>query len=89
MDPIADALPPEQARELSLLSRLMYESREHRQMVLAAAGAPDEDSLLARIRAGDTPEHPAYEQYLAARILDDTQRAARAAMTDFLREVNT
>lgn len=87
MDPIAKALPPEQARELSLISRLMYESREHRQSVLAAAGARDEDSLLARIRAGETAEHPAYEHYLAARILGDTQQAAREAMSDFLREV--
>lgn len=88
MDPIADALPPEEALGLSLLARLMYESREHRRMVLAAVGATDEADLLARIRSGEVAEHPAYEHYLAARILADTQQAARHAMTDVLQEVN-
>lgn len=88
MDPIADALPPQEALELSLLARLMYESREHRRMVLAAVGATDEADLLTRISSGEIAEHPAYEHYLAARILGDTQQAARHVMTEVLQEVN-
>ena len=86
MDPITSALPPEQAREISLISRLMYESREHRQMVLDSAGARDEDSLLARIRAGDTDEHPAYEQYLSLCILADLHAQVRSDLADRVKE---
>lgn len=88
MDPIYAHLRPGQAMELSLISRLMYESREHRRIVLDAMGAPDEAGLLERIRTGAIAEHPAYEHYLAARILDDTHQAARQVMTGMLTEVN-
>ncbi len=84
MDPFGSTLPPEEAMELSLLSRLMYESREHRRMVLDAAGVAHEQDLLDRIARGDTAEHPAYEHYLAARILDETHHAARSVMTELL-----
>lgn len=85
MDPFGSTLPPDEAMELSLLSRLMYESREHRRMVLDAAGVSHEQDLLDRISRGDTAEHPGYEHYLAARILGDTQQAARNVMTELLK----
>jgi hypothetical protein len=87
MNPIYDALPPDAAAELQPLSRLIYETRENRRAVLETVGASDEQELLNRIAAGDVAEHPAYEHYLAARILADTHQAARAALNSGLKEV--
>ncbi|TAH43878.1 MAG: hypothetical protein EYC67_14265 [Betaproteobacteria bacterium] len=88
MDPIYDRLPPEAAMQAQQLARLIYEARENRRQVLDAAGAPDEQTLLQRIADGDAAEHPAYEHYLAARILADTHQAARAALNELLQEAN-
>ena len=88
MNPIYGALTPEVALELEPLSRLVYEARETRRQVLDAVGASDEASLLARIAAAEIGEHPAYEHYLAARILADTHEAARKAVAAPLHEVN-
>lgn len=85
---IYDALPPEAAPELERLARLVYETREHRRAVLQAVGAADEQALLQRIIDGGIDEHPAYEHYLAARILADTHQAAREAMAISLKELN-
>lgn len=79
-------LDPNAAAELDQLSRLIYELREHRNAVLQAHGANDEEELLARIRRGAIAEHPAYEHYLAARILADTREAVRAAVAGRLQE---
>lgn len=89
MNPIYDALPPDVATELQPLSRLIYETRENRRQVLQAFDAQDEASLLTRITSGELAEHPAYEHYLAARILADTQEAARGVLNERLKEVNT
>ena len=43
---------------------------------------------LARIAAGEIDEHPAYEHYLAARILADTHAAARQVVGSKLQEIN-
>lgn len=88
MDPIFDDLPPETAMQVQLASRLSYETRENRRLVLEAVGVADEAELLANIVAGRIAEHPAYEHYLAACILRDTHAAARQAMTQALNEVN-
>jgi chromosome condensin MukBEF complex kleisin-like MukF subunit len=88
MEPIFDHLPPEQALETQQLARLIYETREHRRQVLDATGAATEDELLARVARGEIAEHPAYEHYLAARILADTHQAARAAMAQALKEAS-
>ena len=80
MSTIYDELSADQAMELSLVARLMYESRENRRMVLSAMNVSDEADLLDNIRTGAIAEHPAYEHYLAARILSDTQQAARQVM---------
>jgi len=87
-NPIYEALPPDAALELEQIARLIYESREHRRKVLNAVGAEDEPTLLDRIARGDIDEHPAYEHYLAARILGDTHEAARQVMAATLKEVN-
>lgn len=88
MDDFFRNLDPDSALEAGQLARLAYELREHRRVVLQAHDAADEAVLLERIRAGAVDEHPGYESYLAARILDDTHAAARAALAACLGRVN-
>lgn len=88
MNPIQDTLGPEQAMEVEQLARLIYETRENRRQVLDALGAQDEAALLARIVGGELDEHPAYEHYLAARVLASTHEAARTTMAALLQEAN-
>ncbi len=83
-----ERLNPSDAYDLQLMSRITFETREHRQNVLAAMNVEDEETLLARIISGEVDEHPAYEHYLAARILGDTHEAARNGMIERLREIN-
>ncbi len=83
MDPLYEALEPEQATEVSQLARVMYEAREHRRQILEEYHTDDPAELLARVAAlaaAGEAEHPAYEHYLAVCILDDTRNAARTLM---------
>lgn len=79
-------LPHTEAVEIEQLSRLIYELREHRKGVLGLDGAADAAALLERIAQAAVPEHPAYEHYLAARILADLHATARAVLAERLRE---
>lgn len=82
-----ESLEAEVADELEQLSRLMYELRDNRNTVLAPYRTDDAAALLARIEAGEVDEHPGYEHYLSARILDDTREAVRAVLRERLKEV--
>lgn len=82
------SIDPEEAAEIDILSRLAYELRENRSAILRSHGAEDEAALLQKIRTGVVGEHPAYELYLAARILADTRETVRAAVGERLKEAN-
>lgn len=82
-----DTIEPEVAAEFEQLSRLMYELRENRNTVLAPYRTDDAAALLARIQAGDVDEHPGYEHYLSARILDATRETVRTVLREGLKEV--
>lgn len=75
-----DKLPFETAADMERLSRLMYELRENRKTLLAQYEAADAAALLAGIAGGRIAEHPAYEHYLGARILDATHDTIRAQL---------
>lgn len=81
-------VPYETATEIEHLSRLAYELRENRDAILKHHGADNEAALLQSIQRGEVAEHPAYEHYLAARILADTRAAVRAALVARLQEAN-
>lgn len=76
------------AEEIQQLSKLMYELRENYNGVLKLHGAEDEAALLLLIQDGTTAEHPAYEHYLAARILADTRETVRTIVGERLKEAN-
>lgn len=76
------------ATELELLSKLIYELRENHNAVLKLYGAADEVALLQHIQDGAVAEHPAYEHYLAARILADTRETVRTVVAERLNEAN-
>jgi len=81
-------LEQDAATELELLSRLIYELRENHRAVLQPYGAADAAALLRHIQDGEVAEHPAYEHYLAARILADTRETARTVLAERLNEAN-
>ncbi|ODV04582.1 MAG: hypothetical protein HZY77_04245 [Thiobacillus sp.] len=84
-----ESVPFETATEIEQLARLTYELRENCNTVLQFHGVPDEAALLQKIQRGEVAEHPAYEHYLAARILADTRETARAALAERLKEANS
>lgn len=79
---------PETASELDQLSRLIYELRENHNAILRPYGAADAPALLQQIETGTTAEHPAYEHYLAARIITDTRETVRTLIAERGREAN-
>lgn len=81
-------LEPDEAAEIEQLSRLVYELRENRNAVLKPYGAEDEAALLQKIQTGAVDEHPAYEHYLAARVLADTRETVRAMVGERLKKAN-
>jgi hypothetical protein len=88
MDSFFKNLGYDAATELESLSRLIYELRENRNAILKPYGAADETALLRQIQGGAVAEHPAYEHYLAARILADTREIVRTMVGEGLQEAN-
>ncbi len=82
-----EGVDPELAEEIQSLSRLIYQLRENRKAILDGYGVADDAAMLECIRTGSATEHPGYEHYLAARILDDTREAVRSALAERLKEV--
>lgn len=73
-------LDPDTAQDVEQLSRAIYELRESRKQVLAEAGCEDEAAVLNAIRNGSIAEHPGYELYLAARVMDQAREDVRLAL---------
>lgn len=80
-------LTPEDVLTLDQMSRLLIELRENRGHVLARHGVADEAVLLERIRAGEVPEHPAYEDYLGASNITATREAIRARFKQYMQDM--
>ncbi len=70
-------IPYEQATQLESLSRLAYELRENRKLILQKHGVAEETELRERIVSGAVDEHGSYEDYLSAKILEQAKEAVR------------
>lgn len=88
MDEFFANLPYEDALDIEQATKAIYALREQRGKLLAGLGVADEAALLARIASGELDEHPAYEQFLSAGILDATREALRRALAGELVQLN-
>lgn len=88
MDDFFNPFPIDMALEMEQLARLVFETRQAHRQILTHYDVIDEAALLARIQAGLQAEHPAYEHYLAARILAQTHQTARQALSERTQEAN-
>jgi hypothetical protein len=70
-------LPYDQATQLESLSRLAFELRENRKLILQKHGVSEETELHERIVSGSTEEHDGYEDYLGAKILAQARETVR------------
>lgn len=61
----------------ALYARTLYRLRESRKALLKQYEVSDEQQLLDRIRSGEVAEHPAYEHYLSALILEQGRMQLR------------
>lgn len=77
-------VPSEAAVQMDALSRLIYDLREDRKLLLKQYDAADEAELLAKITSGEVAEHPAYDHYLGAKMLADTRETIREQLRELL-----
>ncbi len=75
-----DCLDHDTAMDVENLSRAIYELRESRKRVLAEAGCEDTAQMLSHIQAGKLANHPGYEWYLAARVMEQAREDVRMAL---------
>ena len=61
----------------SLYAKTLYRLREGRKALLNRYGVEEEPQLLAKIRAGEVGEHPAYDHYLGALIMEQGRMQLR------------
>jgi hypothetical protein len=61
----------------TLYAKTLYRLRESRKALLNQYGVNDEQQLLERIRSGEVAEHPTYEHYLSALILEQGRMQLR------------
>jgi hypothetical protein len=80
-------LATDDAERLDRLAKLNAHLRDNRAALLAQYLVADEAVLLEKVRAGEVPEHPAYDHYLAARLVQQMRQSVRAELDDLLRKV--
>jgi hypothetical protein len=68
----------------ALYAKIIYSLRESRKELLRQHAVADEVQLLEKIRTGEVAEHPAYEHYLGALIVDQMRLQLRAQATEQL-----
>lgn len=79
-----DNIPPEDAEHIDRMAKFTYELRENHAFMLKKYGVNEEAELLKLIKNGVVEEHPAYEDYLSMRILEETWQLVRAEIQEYL-----
>lgn len=82
-----EKLPFEAAEQLEQLSRIAFNLRENRKLLLQQYGVDSEEALLSLVCSGAVAEHPGYDHYLGARILATTQEAVRKQLQSVMVEI--
>ncbi|MHB1173829.1 MAG: hypothetical protein ACYCZJ_01705 [Sulfuriferula sp.] len=78
-------IPYEEAEHIDRITKLTFELRENRLEVLKRHGVADEAQLKQAIIEGAVEEHPGYEDYLSASILDATREVIRDDLNAYLK----
>lgn len=68
----------------ALYAKTIYTLRESGKELLKQYCVDSASALLEKIRGGELPEHPAYEHYLSARIVDQMRMEVRAQASETL-----
>lgn len=81
-------VPFDAALDIEAAGKAIYDLREQRGAILARLGVDDEATLLERLSRGELTEHPGYEHYLSASILNATREALRQQLASALVHYN-
>lgn len=79
---------PDQATEIDRVAKAAFEMRENRKQLLEKYQVESEVELKEKIASGTVAEHPAYEDYLSAKLLREGYENIRAGLKEHLLEVN-
>lgn len=79
-----DNIPAEDAEQIDRMAKFTYELRENHALLLKKYSVAEEAELLQLIKHGVTEEHPAYDDYLSMRILEQTRQLVRAEIQEYL-----
>lgn len=79
-----DNIPAEDAEQIDRMAKFTYELRENHALLLKKYGVTEEAELLQLIKHGVAEEHPAYDDYLSMRILEQTRQLVRAEIQEYL-----
>ena len=82
-----DNLTAEDVATLDRLSMLLIDLRESRDKLLQRHASASIEELLEKIRARDVDEHPVYEDYLGARIIETTREEIRSSLRDYMLQI--
>lgn len=83
MDSLIDDTLDDNALQ-ALYSKIIYSLRESRKELLRQHAVEHEAALLEKIKTGEIPAHPAYENYLSACIVDQVRMQLRAQAAEQL-----
>jgi hypothetical protein len=75
MDNLENGMDPESMQKL--YAKTLYTLRETRKALLRQYGVDDEAALLDKIRSAEVGEHPAYDHYLGALIVEQARLQLR------------
>lgn len=75
MDSFFDGMDAQVAGDMAAVSRHMYDLREARKRVLAEFACENADAMIAAVHDGRLPEHPGYDGWLAARLMQEQEAA--------------
>lgn len=80
MDPFFAGMPATNALALAALSKELYDARQLRKQLLTLAGCTCTEAMLQAISDGLLPEHPSWEAWLSATLLERHEHHLQARM---------